>query len=70
MTDQVETQLTLNDFVLIVNIIDACSERGAIKGNELATVGALRDKLSAFVAANTPNEDEAAESTETEETGV
>ncbi len=55
--------LTLNDFIVMVNIIDTCSQRGAFRGDELSSVGQLRDKFAAFVKANTPKE----ETEETEE---
>lgn len=51
-----QTNISLNDFVMTVNIIDVCSQRGAFKGDELATVGQLRDKFAAFVKANAPQE--------------
>ena len=57
MTEQ-QPQLSLNDFALVVNIIDTCTERGAFKGNELAPVGQLREKFVAFIKANTPEEDQ------------
>jgi hypothetical protein len=53
MTDQ-PLNISLNDFVMAVNIIDVCSQRGAFKGDELAVVGQLREKFAAFVKANTP----------------
>jgi len=56
MTEQTSPQLSLNDFALVINIIDACTERGAFKGNELAPIGQLREKFVAFVKANTPEE--------------
>lgn len=56
MTEQTAPQLTLNDFVAVVNIIDVCTERGSFKGNELLTVGTIRERLAAFVKANTPQE--------------
>jgi hypothetical protein len=55
MTEQAPN-ITLNDFVVVVNIIDACSQRGAFKGDELTAVGQLRDKYTAFIKANTPQE--------------
>jgi len=58
-----ETNINLNDMVTMVNIIDACTERGAFKGNELVTVGTLREKLANFVRVNQPT----AETTETTE---
>ena len=55
--------LNIGDLQSIVKIIDACSERGAFRGNEMASVGAVRDRIAAFAEANTPvpeetNEDE------------
>lgn len=46
--------LTLQDLSMTVNLIDACVERGAFKGNEIYNVGQLREKLAAIVLANTP----------------
>lgn len=56
MTEQTAPQLSLNDFVAVVNIIDVCTERGSFKGNELLTVGTIRERLASFVKANTPQE--------------
>lgn len=49
-------QLNIGDLVSIVKIIDACSERGAFKGNEMGSVGAVRDRIAAFAEANQPVE--------------
>ena len=49
-----ETQMTINDFALVVNIIDVCSQRGAFRGEELAAVGTLRQKFADVVKANAP----------------
>ena len=46
--------LGLGDLALMANIIQVTSERGAIKANEMQTVGALYSKLVAFVNANAP----------------
>lgn len=51
------SNITLQDMVTMVNIIDVCSERGAYKGNELAVVGQLREKLAAFVKLHQPATD-------------
>lgn len=60
-----ETDINLSDMITMVNIIDACTERGAFKGNELITVGTLREKLASFVRANQPkSETETTESAE------
>ena len=45
------TQLTLVDLASIKNIIEAASNRGAFKANELTQVGAVYDKLVAFLKA-------------------
>lgn len=37
--------VTLEDVTMIVNLIDATAERGALKGEELTTIGGLRDRL-------------------------
>ena len=50
-------QLNINDLVSIVKIIDACSERGAFRGNEMASVGAVRERIAAFAEANQPVEE-------------
>jgi hypothetical protein len=49
-------QLNIGDLVSMVKIIDACSERGAFKGNEMGSVGAVRDRIAAFAEANQPVE--------------
>lgn len=54
----------LGDLVAVLKIIDVASERGAFKGAELSSVGAVRDKIAAFVDANAPKqEDESGEET-------
>jgi len=60
-------QLNVNDLLSVVKIIDACSERGAFKGNELASVGAVRERIAAFAQANTPKSEETEETEETPE---
>lgn len=59
MSEEQQVQLTLNDFALVVNVIDVCSERGAFKGNELSSIGQLREKFVQFVKANTPENQQA-----------
>jgi len=38
-----------NEVSLMIQVIDMVSSRGAIRGEELATVGALRNKLAALM---------------------
>lgn len=58
--------VTVKDLAIMVNIIDVSAQRGAWKGDELSTLGQLRDKLAVIVKALTPQEAPAAE-TPTEE---
>jgi hypothetical protein len=44
-------QLTVQDLAIVVNLIDACVERGSFKGNEIYNVGQLREKLASIVIA-------------------
>ena len=49
-------QIGVSDLEACVKIIDACTQRGAFKGDELSSVGNVRDRLVAFVEANRPQE--------------
>jgi hypothetical protein len=46
--------IDINDLVAVVQLIDVCSTRGAFRGEELATIGGLRTKLTEIVKANQP----------------
>ena len=43
------SQITIQDFATMIQIIDAGAERGQFKGPELRVVGDLRDRLVEFV---------------------
>lgn len=62
-------QLTVNDLIVIKNVFDVCSARGAFKAEEFQTVGQVYTKLSNFL--NTimppPAEGESAEEPKAEE---
>jgi len=68
MSEEVETQaqpeITLNDFVVMVKLIDICSKRGAFEGAELKDVGILRGRLADFIEANKPADEPESESEE------
>lgn len=52
MTEQTQAPgLSLNDIAVAVSVIDAATSRGAIRGDELSPVGALRDRFVAFLKA-------------------
>lgn len=53
--------LNINDLAFMLKMIDVVTERGGFRGGELANVGAIRNKLEAFLRANVPTEE--AEST-------
>ena len=61
-------QLTVNDLIVIKNVFDICSQRGAFKAEEFQTVGQVYTKLSNFL--NTimpPSAEETAEDATGEE---
>ena len=45
------TQITIADLDTIKNIIDLACTRGAFRGTEISQVGAVYDKLTAFLEA-------------------
>jgi hypothetical protein len=45
------TQITIADLDTIKNIIDLACTRGAFRGAEISQVGAVYDKLTAFLEA-------------------
>ncbi len=59
--------LSLNDITACVSIIDIVTKRGAFEGPEMADVGAVRNRLAAFLAAAKAAQEPATEET-TEET--
>lgn len=62
--ENTNSQLTLADLASIHNIIDAATQRGAFKANELTAVGTVYDKLSAFLKATQQAQEEAAKAAE------
>lgn len=58
MTEETTVSLGIGDLAGIVKIIDVCTKRGAFEGSELSAVGALRDKVAAFVEANAPKQEQ------------
>jgi len=43
------TQITIADLDTLKNVVDLASSRGAFRGAELTQVGAIYDKLTAFL---------------------
>lgn len=44
--------LSLQDLVILLNVVRATAERGAIKADEMTAVGAVHDKLLKFLQAS------------------
>ena len=51
---QAGTDLSIADLKNLATIIDVASTRGAFRANEMATVGVMFNKLSAFLARVAP----------------
>ena len=51
-------EVNIGDFGAILQIIDVASTRGAFKGQELSSVGAVRDRVAAFVDFYSPKKEE------------
>lgn len=41
--------VTINDIAFLVQIVEIVAQRGAFKAEELSTVGAIYDKVKAFI---------------------
>jgi hypothetical protein len=52
----VPTNLAISDIASLLQIVEVVSQRGAFRAEELSSVGALYDKVKAFIVANTPAE--------------
>ena len=46
--------ITIADIAFLVQIVEVCSQRGAFRAEELTNVGAVYDRVKAFIVANTP----------------
>jgi hypothetical protein len=76
MTDQInqdqaatapaQPTLTLTDLSIVLNTIQAVVQRGAIRAEEMSTVGGLFDRLYAFLKAQGAITEQASPATETE----
>lgn len=68
-----ETQdpaISLADFAAMLQVIDVCTSRGGFRGEELSSVGQLRDRVAAFLEFHRPaaedSQEEEAEEAEAE----
>jgi hypothetical protein len=56
MMQQQAVTVTINDIATMVQLIDVVTRRGGLQGNEIASVGMLRNKLEAYVQQNSPQQ--------------
>jgi hypothetical protein len=42
----------LQDLIFVLQIIEACTQRGSFRAEELTTVGSVYDRLKGFLASN------------------
>ena len=64
-----ETSITLNDLVMLRNIVNVASKRGAFSAEEFSDIGAVYNKIDNFLKMNLKKMEETEEeksSTETE----
>jgi hypothetical protein len=57
MTEEQTTEqpnIAIQDIAFLIQIVEVCSTRGAFRAEELSSVGAVYNKVKAFIDANTP----------------
>jgi len=70
--NNLDNSITLNDLVLLRNIVNVASKRGAFSAEEFSDIGAVYNKIDSFLKMNlkkkekTEEEDEAKSSSESE----
>jgi hypothetical protein len=51
---QQEVNITTEDLVMVVRLVDTCAARGALTGDDLEAVGGLRRRVLDFLKVNAP----------------
>ena len=64
---EIENSITINDLVLLRNIVSVASRRGAFSAEEFSDIGAVYNKIDTFLKANLkkPESEEASKEEET-----
>ena len=62
-------QLTINDMIVLKNMVEITQSRGAFKADEMVTVGSVYNKLSTFLEAVMPKGNVAPETDTMADTG-
>ena len=47
--DNTNTQITIQDLIMIKDLVDVACSRGAFKADEMSSVGQVYDKLTGFL---------------------
>jgi len=53
--------ITITDIAFLVQIVETVAQRGAFRADELSSVGAVYDKVKAFIVANNPQPEQTTE---------
>jgi len=61
MSDIEQTSLTIADIATLKQIVEVASSRGAFRAEELSQVGAVYDRVSAWIDSMTPATENEAE---------
>lgn len=61
---QTPPAVTINDIAFLVQVVEIVAQRGAFKAEELSSVGAVYDKVKAFISANIPQPAQPTEGTD------
>lgn len=67
--NSMETSITLNDLVLLRNIVNVASKRGAFSAEEFSDIGAVYNKIDKFLKLNLKKMEDSEEKESTETTG-
>ena len=67
-TNSMETSITLNDLVLLRNIVNVASKRGAFSAEEFSDIGAVYNKIDKFLKLNLKKMEDSEEKESTETT--
>ena len=63
-----ETSITLNDLVMLRNIVNVASKRGAFSAEEFTDIGAVYNKIDSFLKLNLKKMEETEEEKSTTDT--
>ena len=66
--NSMETSITLNDLVLLRNIVNVASKRGAFSAEEFSDIGAVYNKIDKFLKLNLKKMEDSEEKELTETT--